>query len=120
MNQKQPIFTEDFSAASGSLPPPGWKVEVLEGNPETDLWLFDNPGERPFLEFNDSFDGPFAVYDSDALSDDGVAESLVLESPVFDASDSEEIYLLFDQYYGGIAEGENASQIYVEASERRY
>ena len=116
MNQKQPIFTEDFSAASGSLPPPGWRVEVLEGNPETDLWLFDNPGERPFLEFNDSFDAPFAVYDSDALSDDGVAESVVLESPVFDASDSEELYLLFDQYYGGIAEGENASQIYVEAS----
>ena len=116
MSKNEPIFTEDFSEASGTTPPPNWSVEVLEGNPETDIWRFDNPGERAFLNSFESFDAPFAIYDSDTLSDDGVAESVVLESPVFDASDSQEVYLSFDQYYQGIATGENASQIFVEAS----
>ncbi|WP_222426941.1 M14 family zinc carboxypeptidase, partial [Hyella patelloides] len=116
MSQYEPIFTEDFSEASGTTPPSGWAVEVLEGNPETDIWRFDNPGKRSFLDSFEGFDGNFATYDSDALSDDGVDESVVLESPVFNASDSEEVFLSFDQYYGGIAAGENASQIYVEAS----
>ncbi len=110
------IFAEDFSEAIETTAPPGWTIEVLEGNPETDLWRFDNPGERSFLDFFSGFDGNFAVYDSDALSDDGVAESVILTSPVFDASGSAEMYLLFDQYYDGIAAGENASQIYIETS----
>ncbi len=114
--EEESILSEDFSEASGSTPPPGWSMEVLAGNPETDSWRFDNPGERAQLEDFESFEGNFAVYDSDALSDDGIAESIVLESPVFDVSDSEEVYLLFDQYYGGIATGDFASQIYVEAS----
>ena len=113
---EEAIFTEDFSEAFGSTAPPGWTIEVLEGNPETDSWRFDNPGERSQLDNFASFEGNFAVYDSDALSDDGVAESIVLKSPVFDVSDSEEVYLLFDQYYGGIATGDFASQVYVEAS----
>ncbi|MGK7936790.1 MAG: M14 family zinc carboxypeptidase [Xenococcaceae cyanobacterium] len=113
---EEAIFTEDFSEAFGSTAPPGWTIEVLEGNPETDSWRFDNPGERSQLENFASFEGNFAVYDSDALSDDGIAESIVLKSPVFDVSDSEEVYLLFDQYYGGIATGDFASQVYVEAS----
>ncbi len=116
MSKYKPIFTEDFSQANGTTPPPNWTVRVLEGNPENDIWRFDNPGERADLNSFEDFDDPFAIYDSDTLSDDGVAESVVLESPVFDASDSAEVYLFFDQYYAGIATGENASQIYVEAS----
>ena len=114
--KEEAILTEDFSEAFGSTAPPEWTIEVLEGNPETDSWRFDNPGERTFLDSFDNFEGNFAVYDSDALSDDGVAESVVLKSPIFDASGSEEVYLLFDQYYGGIATGDFASQVYVEAS----
>ena len=110
----EPIFSEDFSEAEGTNPPPGWNVEVAEGNAETDIWRFDNPGDRSDLE--ETFDSPFAVYDSDALSDDDRSESIILESPVFDASDSEELFLSFDQYYGGIATGENASEIFVETS----
>ena len=108
------IFSEYFSEAEGTEPPTGWTVEVAEGNPETDVWRFDNPGDR--LNLEEIFDSPFAVYDSDVLSDDGMAESIILESPVFDASDSEELFLSFNQYYEGIATGENASEIFVEAS----
>ena len=109
-----PILSEDFSEANGTTPPPGWTVEVAAGNPETDLWRFDNPGEREGA--NEIFEAPFAVYDSDALSNDDVAESVILETPVFDASDSENVLLALEQYYGGIATGENASEIFIETS----
>ena len=112
----QPILKEDFSTATGSTPPAGWTVEVLEGNPETDLWRFDNPGSRARLDLFSRFSGNFATYDSDFLSDDGINENITLKSPVFNASDSEKIYLLFDQYYDGISSGDTASRIYVETS----
>jgi hypothetical protein len=105
------FIDEDFSDASSSAPPEGWTVNVIEGNPETDLWRFDNPGNRGFI----SLPEPFAIYDSDALSDDDVEENIAFESPVFDASDSEGVFLKFDQEYYGIAAGINASEAFVEA-----
>lgn len=91
----------------------GWSTNVIAGNPETDQWRFDNPGNREFLE--DVLENPFAVYDSDALSDDGVAENIAFESPVFDATATDTLFLQFDQYYAGIGGGQYASQSIVEA-----
>jgi murein tripeptide amidase MpaA len=117
LEEPETYFAEDFSGASGATPPPGWTVNVIEGNPETDLWRFDNPGNRDEINqpFNPDFDNPVAVYDSDFLSDDDVAENIALESPVFDVSDAEAVILQFDQVYGGIAAGINASEVFVEA-----
>jgi hypothetical protein len=106
------LLSEDFSDASGATPPPGWESINLAGNPATDQWRFDNPGDRNFGGY---FDEPFAVYDSDKLSDDDKLESVVLESPKFDASTSDTVFLQFKQFYGGIAGGINASKVYVEA-----
>jgi Ca2+-binding RTX toxin-like protein len=108
------LLSEDFSDAEGNTPPEEWTVEVLEGNPETDVWRFDNPGDRS--EYQDTLDDPVAIYDSDILSDDDVSENVTFESPVFNASSAEGVFLQFDQVYGGIGGGENASQIFVEAS----
>ena len=107
------LIDEDFSDASGTTPPPGWTNVVIAGNPATDQWRFDNPGER--TDLTELFEEPLAVYDSDALSNDGIAENIAFESPVFDASDSTGVFLQFDQYYYGFAGGENASEIFVEA-----
>ena len=109
------LFFEDFSSASGATPPPGWSQTLLEGNPETDQWRFDNPGDRSFIGEPPLID-PVAVYDSDALSDDGMAESVALVSPVFDASSAAGAFLLYDQSYTGFIDPEYASQIYVETS----
>lgn len=113
-NEADVLLEEDFSDASGTTPPPGWEDLTLAGNPATDQWRFDNPGNRTSIAR--ALDGTFAIYDSDALSDDNVSESVVLESPVFNATDAPNVYLQFDQFYGGIASGINASTVYVEAS----
>ncbi|MBD2101954.1 M14 family zinc carboxypeptidase [Leptolyngbya sp. FACHB-261] len=111
------FIDEDFSDASGSTPPPGWTTEVLEGNPATDVWRFDNPGNRAEISepYNPNFDNPVAVYDSDKLSDDNVPENIAFESPVFNASTASGVFLTFDQFYGGFSTGENASEAIVEA-----
>ena len=115
--QKQPttLFSENFSDATGSTPPAGWTQVLLEGNPETDQWRFDNPGDRGFID-EAPFSGPVAVYDSDALSDDDTEESVALISPVFDIADVEGAFLQYDQWYFGFTDPDFASQIYVETS----
>jgi Ca2+-binding RTX toxin-like protein len=107
------LLFEDFSAASGATPPEGWTNVLLTGNSATDAWRFDNPGDR---SIDDYVDDPFAIYDSDFLSNDNTAESVTLVSPIFDASSTDTVFLQFDQYYYGFAAGEYASAIYVEAS----
>lgn len=107
------FIDEDFSDASGSTPPPGWTVDVIEGNPATDLWRFDNPGNRSSTTI--TLPEPFAVYDSDAISNDDQSEDVAFITPSFDASNSDTVYLRFDQNYLGIPAGENASIGYVEA-----
>lgn len=106
------FIDEDFSDANGTTPPPGWTVNVIEGNPTTDAWRFDNPGNRS--GFDEPLTDPIAIYDSDFLSDDNVPENIAFESPVFDASDESTVFLKFDQDYRGISGPENASEAFVE------
>ncbi|NJL86170.1 MAG: hypothetical protein HC886_09605 [Leptolyngbyaceae cyanobacterium SM1_1_3] len=113
--QATTLFFEDFSSASGSTPPPGWTQVLLAGNPETDQWRFDNPGDRSFIGVDPLID-PVAVYDSDALSDDGIEESVALVSPIFDASAADGVFLQYDQWYYGFTDPEYDSQIYIETS----
>ncbi|WP_227499920.1 M14 family zinc carboxypeptidase, partial [Synechococcus sp. PCC 7335] len=109
------LFSENFDGASGATPPQGWTQVLLEGNPETDQWRFDNPGDRSFVSA-DPFAGPVAIYDSDALSDDDVEESATLISPTFSAADAQGAFLQYDQWYFGFTDPEYASQIYIETS----
>ena len=113
-NEVDVLLNEDFEDASGDTPPPGWRSITLAGAPATDEWRFDNPGDRGVLTRN--LDSKFAVYDSDALSNDDIFENIAFESPVFDASDAPGVFLQFDQVYGGIATGENASRAIIETS----
>ena len=115
MPEQATLFSENFNTASGATPPPGWTQALLEGNPETDQWRFDNPGNRSFIG-TEPLVSPVAVYDSDALSNDDTEESVALISPIFDASAAQGAYLLYDQWYSGFTDPEYASQIYVETS----
>ncbi|HER09596.1 MAG TPA: hypothetical protein ENO20_11880, partial [Bacteroides sp.] len=91
------ILNEDFSSAGGSIPPYGWINDAIVGEAE-DLWHFDNPGNRVV---NFPVIGTFAIFDSEQISNDGNAESVVLETPFFDATVSQEILLSFDHYFLG-------------------
>ncbi len=89
------ILNEDFVTAEGTNPPSGWQNYSLEGE-DADLWHFDNPGSR---SINYPITVPFAIFDADSTSDNGLPEKVVLETPFFDASISNSILLEFDHTY---------------------
>ena len=103
------LLTEDFSTASGSTPPAGWSNQIITGVAGVDLWRFDNPGNRTL---SPPITAPAAIFDSDALSDNGQAEDVALESPSFDASTQVYVGLDFDQYFN--ASLTTISKVFVE------
>ncbi len=96
------ILNEDFSVASGTIPPVGWVNRMLSGE-TTDLWHFDNPGTRTV---NYPIIGRFAIFDSENISTNDSEENVILETPYFDATISQEILFSFDHYFQG---GDGAS-----------
>jgi len=105
------FVAEDFSDASGSTPPTGWTVDVIEGDPSIDQWRFDNPGNRTFPSF---LVDPAAVFDSDAISNNDQPENVALISPVFDASTATQLFLKLDQQYLGLLDPDYGSQGSIE------
>ena len=89
------ILNEDFVTAEGTTPPSAWQNTTIEGE-DTDLWHFDNPGSRAV---NYPITTPFAIFDADSVSNNGLPEKVVLETPFFDASISNSILLEFDHTY---------------------
>ena len=87
------ILNEDFSGASGTVPPAGWTNYTITGTAD-DLWHFDNPGNR-LIDF--PVIAPFAIFDSEEVSPGTNPEEAALETPLFDASISNFILLHFHQ-----------------------
>jgi Ca2+-binding RTX toxin-like protein len=111
LNTLVPLIDEDFSDANGSTPPPGWTIEVTTGDPAVDQWRFDNPGERTVP---DVLSNPFAIFDSDFVSNNEQPENVALVTPVFDASDESQVFLQFDQQYLGLIDPQYGSEGLVE------
>ena len=104
------LLFEDFTGAIGTPPFRGWTTKLIAGNPATDVWSFNNPGNRSPSRLT----GPFAIYDSDFLSNDKTPENIALVSPVFDASRVSSLFLQFDRDYVGFTNSEFASRAIVE------
>jgi hypothetical protein len=102
------FLSQDFSTATL---PPGWTNEVIEGDAAVDQWRFDNPGDRTLPNF---FADPVAIFDSDNVSNNNLKENVALVSPVFDATNTPQVYLKFDQEYLGLADPDFGSTGYVE------
>ena len=85
------ILNEDFNGASGTTPPTGWNNILISGSTD-DKWHFDNPGDRIL---NYPVTAPFAIFDGDSISANGEAEEVVLETPLFDASISNYMPMLW-------------------------
>jgi hypothetical protein len=91
----QVIFSEDFSTATGNIPPTGWTNNDIYGGGE--VWEFDNPGSRSLIL---PITSPAAVFDSDNYGLFTDEENAALESPVFDASAiTDYIFLTFDHTF---------------------
>ena len=93
------VLNEDFSSASGTTTPTGWTNTNITGN-STDVWNFDNPGNRAF---GFPIIGTFAIFDSENYSQSGGPEKAQIESPFIDCSISPSILMYFDHYFVGTA-----------------
>ena len=105
------FIDEDFADAGDSTPPPGWKTEIIEGDPVDDQWRFNNPKPR---SLPNTITQPAAIFDSDFLSDNDQKENVALESPIFDASAKSQVFLEFNQKYVGITDPDYGSEAFVE------
>ena len=112
-DQPTTLLSEDFSGAEGATPPDGWTLVALEGDSGVAQWLFDAVGNPAPFEGN-------AAYFFDLAPGEGeVAEPIdaALVSPVFDASEASEAYLLFDQEFQARPETvEQGGEILVETT----
>lgn len=89
------LLEEHFTTATGSTPPTGWTSRTIAGV-ATDVWRFDNPGNRiTTLQAS----APFAGFDSDFQSSGGGPEDVALESPAFSAQLNATILLQFKHYF---------------------
>ncbi|MEL6652041.1 MAG: hypothetical protein AAFQ87_14665, partial [Bacteroidota bacterium] len=96
LGNAQVFIDEDFSGTTGTTPPMGWTTNVLVGDTAVNQWAFDNPGGQTL---NAPITDPAAIFDSDNLGNDGIAEDVALESPIFDASGVTVVTLSFDHYF---------------------
>ena len=93
---QQYILNQGFTNASGTTPPAGWSVEVLEGDSNQDVWHFDNPGSR-YVSF--PITGKFAIFDAGFVSPDNTPQKVALQSSPFNASGSNFFILMFDHTF---------------------
>ncbi len=102
------LLNEDFSSASGSKPPVGWNNLTITG-PVTDVWRYDNPGNRV-----SSFPvvGQFAIFDSERYSGGNGAEKVSLETPYVDCSFSPFIILYFDHEFKSQRGGKGEIEVF--------
>ncbi|MDD4372439.1 MAG: choice-of-anchor J domain-containing protein [Bacteroidales bacterium] len=85
--------------------PSSWTI--VDGGTSTDTWYMETPAGNP-QSTGASLDGtPFAFVDSDEAGSGFTLDELLI-SPVINASTSEELYVIFDQYYNFLTSGEYA------------
>lgn len=90
-------LTEDFTTASGSTAPIGWKNELTEGTPNADGWRFDDPYLVSPLTSRSA--GTFATFTEFFFSDNNIAEKSILTSPSFSCAGDTQVTLGFYDYY---------------------
>lgn len=93
------FWQEDFNSCAL---PTGWTRQTLVGNPAVDFWRI---GNTPLVgrTAQAPFSGCYAFFDSDAVSNNGTAEDITLESPAIDATGLTQIFLTFDAYHRPLA-----------------
>ncbi len=88
----QVLINEDFSTASGTVPPAGWTS--LDNNSSTEVWEFIDPA----FYANTPITGIAAIFNSGGYGP-GPVENASLVSPAFNASGVGYYILTFDHYF---------------------
>jgi hypothetical protein len=85
------LLSENFS---GGALPAGWQnVDNVTGG----VWFFTNPGARTINTTSNA--NGFAIFDSDNLGSDGLAENSDLITAAFDCSAQTSVILSFEHYF---------------------
>lgn len=103
------VLSEDFEG--GLSLPAGWTINDIAGG--GDVWTFATGGEAVgftppnTIYYDNGLFGNYALFDSDGIGNNGVAENAALESPVFNVSAASIVILDFNHGfttgYGGQA-----------------
>ena len=106
------VLAEDFEGGGpfGAFPPTGWTNNEIA--PMGGSWVSASDGDavgynspNTILYDNGLLAGTYALFNSDALGNDGNAENTALESPSFDVSTASNVLLSFNHFftagYGG-------------------
>ena len=112
-DQPNTLLSEDFEGAEGTTPPEGWTQVALEGDSGVAQWQFDAVGNPA------PFEGTAAFFFDLAPGEGEAAEPIdaAIVSPVFDASEAAEAYLLFDQEFQARPETpEQGGEILIETT----
>ena len=78
----QTYFSEDFTGASGTIPPTGWTKLALAGGGIDTVWNFSDP--TPAIT-GGGFSAPYAILDSDGYGF-GATQIAALTTPVINLS----------------------------------
>jgi hypothetical protein len=88
-------INEGFDGTTGSTPPAGWSQNIIAGT-ATDTWRFNNPGGRATPI---GMTAPFAIFDSDDYSNNGVAENVALNTPSMNFSNLKNVNMSFRYWF---------------------
>lgn len=89
------FLKENFSGASGTVPPAGWQCIRLSGGPAPGF-RFDNPRS---VQTALPLQAPFALFDAVSSPLLGSSQSVVLESPSMDLTGTTRLLLSYDHQF---------------------
>lgn len=89
------FLKENFSGASGTVPPTGWQCIRLSGGPAPGF-RFDNPRS---VQTALPLQAPFALFDAVSSPLLGSSQSVVLESPSMDLTGTTRLLLSYDHQF---------------------
>lgn len=99
------VFFEDFDNPADSTTLANWtQRQLYTTNPTQDFWKFNNPGAR---SIGGTFSGSFAIFDSEHYSNNNLLEVVALESPKFNTSGLDKVFITFN-----FAANRNTTNVY--------
>ena len=90
----QTWLSENCSTANGDIPPENWTSETGQNASPTEVWRWDNPGNRDI-----PMEPPFAIFDSDYYGSGILEEKAFWLSPIMDLSNANQVTLEFDHQF---------------------
>ncbi|WP_431110444.1 T9SS type A sorting domain-containing protein [Winogradskyella poriferorum] len=108
------VLSEDFEG--GLALPAGWTINDIAGG--GDIWAFATGGEAVgytspnSIYYDNGLFGNYALFDSDGIGNNGIAEEAALESPAFNVSTASIVILDFHHGFTAGYGGQGIVEVY--------